>query len=839
MSAAPIAAGCAVLLALLGAAPAPAAYSTGRDCQGVGLLPVRSGALQATAPDAGPLRWRDGRGREVLRELARAGGGAPGRAGFRTAAGWFHATRVFCASVGRDGRREAVYDTDDPAGRGLAVALRRGPEGVIAVRIRVLGSTRGVLATGIGFAARRGERWLGFGERSDAVARARGEVESSVGEGAWPRAARGVPAAIVVPWGFRSRDDATTYPVPWLLSTRGHGALVRDDERSRFSLRPGGREEWAVEVDAPRLHLDVLAGPRPADALRRMTALTGRQPAPRAPWFLGVWVMPNDFDREDVPAELRRIRTLRAGDVPVSVAETTLQYLPCGDARRLRAASRARVRGLHAAGLRILAYAHPMICTRYAGVYPRFARNGWLGRRADGAPYVYRTFADRYGSLEVSQVDFTRPAAVSGFQALLAQMPRDGYDGWMEDYGEYSPPDVVSASGIPGARLHNAYPRLYHCASAGLTARASRPLAAFVRSGWTGSARCSRLVWSGDPTATWGFDGLRSALANGLSMGLSGVALWASELGGLFELDGARLDRELLLRWIELGAVSPWMKARKKAIVLASAGSRRPQVWDPDVLPVFRRWAKLHTQLWPYLQAAVERYRRDGLPLMRHLALTDPGDPRAAARDDEFRLGSDLLAAPVLAPGARSRALYLPRGPWIDLWRSARYRRRTGGLRLGTARLLRGGRDVRLPAPLGELPLLVRAGALLPLLPPDVDTLGPAPRGGGVVTFAARERRREILAFPRGRSRAAMPGGEGLASVEGRRGWTLAIRGRRTRRYAVQASLGALRRPFVPQTVLVDGRVLRRGAWRYDRRTHVLALAVRGRALRVAALRPR
>ena len=571
-----------------------------------------------------------------------------------------------------------------------------------------------------------------------------------------------------------------------------------------------------------------------------MTALTGRQPAPRAPWFLGVWVMPNDFDREDVPAELRRIRTLRAGDVPVSVAETTLQYLPCGDARRLRAASRARVRGLHAAGLRILAYAHPMICTRYAGVYPRFARNGWLGRRADGAPYVYRTFADRYGSLEVSQVDFTRPAAVSGFQALLAQMPRDGYDGWMEDYGEYSPPDVVSASGIPGARLHNAYPRLYHCASAGLTARASRPLAALRPLGVDGQRPLlARLVWSGDPTATWGFDGLRSALANGLSMGLSGVALWASELGGLFELDGARLDRELLLRWIELGAVSPWMKARKKAIVLASAGSRRPQVWDPDVLPVFRRWAKLHTQLWPYLQAAVERYRRDGLPLMRHLALTDPGDPRAAARDDEFRLGSDLLAAPVLAPGARSRALYLPRGPWIDLWRSARYRRRTGGLRLGTARLLRGGRDVRLPAPLGELPLLVRAGALLPLLPPDVDTLGPC---------AARRRRRHLRGArapprdPRLPPRALArrdAGRRGPGLRGGPRGWTLAIRGRRTRRYAVQASLGALRRPFVPQAVLVDGRVLRRGAWRYDRRTHVLALAVRGRALRVAALRPR
>ena len=85
--------------------------------------------------------------------------------------------------------------------------------------------------------------------------------------------------------------------------------------------------------------------------------------------------------------------------------------------------------------------------------------------------------------------------------------------------------------------------------------------------------------------------------------------------------------------------------------------------------------------------------------------------------------GPDLLAAPVLEPGARGAPLDLPRGRWVDLWRSVRFRARGGGLALGRARMLAGGRGVTLPAPLDELPLLARAGALLPLLPPDVDTL--------------------------------------------------------------------------------------------------------------------
>jgi alpha-glucosidase (family GH31 glycosyl hydrolase) len=54
----------------------------------------------------------------------------------------------------------------------------------------------------------------------------------------------------------------------------------------------------------------------------------------------------------------------------------------------------------------------------------------------------------------------------------------------------------------------------------------------------------------------------------------------------------------------------------------------------------------------------------------------------------KFLFGPDLLAAPVLEPGARWRRVYLPRGRWIDLWRSARYVERSGGLRLGRSRAL-------------------------------------------------------------------------------------------------------------------------------------------------------
>ena len=105
----------------------------------------------------------------------------------------------------------------------------------------------------------------------------------------------------------------------------------------------------------------------------------------------------------------------------------------------------------------------------------------------------------------------------------------------------------------------------------------------------------------------------------------------------------------------------------------------RAQIWDDEVLPHWRRWAKLRTQLYPYLAAADAEYRRSGLPIMRHLALAYPGDPSATAVEDAFLFGPDLLAAPVLDPGARG-ALAVPAarrlgGP-VALGRLPRERRR-------------------------------------------------------------------------------------------------------------------------------------------------------------------
>ncbi len=732
----------AVVAAAAAATPAPASVSAQRAPFAVSVALGDSAALRTSG--APLVRLADGRAVRL--------------------------TRV--TSLRRRGGR-LVAELAAPAPSRVRARLTAGPTraGITPLRLQARGGA--AAATGLAFATGRGERFLGFGERSDAVLRTRGEVESFVSDGPWAPEDRALVGAFVPPAGFRLRDDATYFPVPWLLSSRGHGVLALGDETHRHTL---GTRRWRVEADGAVLDLRVVSGPRPADALRRFTALVGRQPRVADEAVLGPWLQASGDEAE-------ALRTTEAAGAPLSLLQTYTHYLPCGDERDDRAGEQARTERAHAAGVSITTYVNPMVCTGYTEAYDAAAAAGALGGAPGGGPYRYRYVGST--QFEVSQYDFTAPPGDRAFQDVLSRAVADGHDGWMEDFGEYTPADLVSADGRPGHRVHNDYPVLYHRAAQRLAdSEGTPPLVRFVRSGWTGAARHAPVVWGGDPTVDWGYDGLRSAVRQGLSIGLSGVGLWGSDVGGFFALGERRLTRELLERWIELGALSGVM--RTQANGFGRPRGERPQPLDPETLPLWREMTRLRTRLWPYLAGARDQYRRTGLPLMRHHALTHPADRVLSARDDQYLLGGDLLAAPVLEPGATTRTLRLPAGAWVHLW---------------PRRTLRGPRTVTVRAPIGEPPLLVRAGAVLPLLPDDVRSLSRhADRPGGVVGRAERAHLRELLAVPRGRSTSRLgPDGTGTArSVEDAGGWTLHLRSRTVRRVTVDALLGALRRPFRP-----------------------------------------
>lgn len=742
---------------------------------------------------------------------------------------------------GAEALRMVASLRDGRASDDVAVRVRPAGDGLW----RLTATAPGARRVGVRFAGTSTEALFGTGERSDAVDRRGRETEHYVADGPFRAEDRAYVAALTPPWAGRDRDDATYFPVPWVLSSRGWGVHVEDDATSRLDAR--GRD-WSVDVDGDVLRLLVVAGPTPAAALRRFTGVVGRQPPPAAPWAFGPWFQTGQPNVVPVEEERAITRVQRDAGVPVSAAETQMHYLPCGAHRGRRAAERERAASFHRDGLARLVYVNPLLCASYLDVFSRAAAAGVLQQAVPGVPFLFPAFVGGaaplgFTSEPLAQFDFTHPATEDLVAGLVAEAVADGADGWMEDFGESTPPAVVQHDGSTGDRAHNRYPTDFHCALRRIAGRFDRPLVRFQRSGWTGSARCADVVWGGDPTTLWGFDGLSSAVRQVLSIGLSGVARWGTDVGGYNSFgagyagikpgatEDERLTPELLDRWIELGALVPVMRTKRTGLAVPSYD--RPQVFDPEHLGQWRRMTELHLQLHPYLQAADDEHRRTGLPIVRHLVLAHPDLPAAREAHDQFLLGPDLLAAPVTAPGVTERDVWLPPGRWVDWWRAVRFSERDGAYILGRATTVPGARRARHPAPVGRPPLLVRAGAVLPLLGADVDTLSPYGSEAGLVRAADRAGRLRLMAFPRGTTLARLDAGRTARSVERPGRWVLRVRAPRSTRWEVEASLATLRRPFAPRVVLVDGRRVPRSRWSHDAAAGVVRVAVRGARVRL------
>lgn len=594
-------------------------------------------------------------------------------------------------------RVEAPVHVELPArGDGATRHVEVVDEHSLRVRVASAGSANATEQ----FVAAAGERWLGFGERSHAVSLAEGEIENYVGEGTFLEHEYPFLRHMTPHWALRERPDATYFPVPWALSTRGYGVFVEDDGHSMFRFRMTRPDRWHVSIDAGVLTCRIFVGPSPLEALRWFTQATGRQPQPER-WYFGPWFQTGHENHVPLDEELRQVAVQRAAGATVVAAETHCRYLPVGEDRGYEDDERARTAFFHGEGLKVLSYLNPFVSVDYPEAFEAAAQQGALQRNSEGGVYVYEAYAGgRNPPLTIeAQYDFTAGPAEGCWQLVAERLVDAGYDGWMEDFGEYTPLDVVQADGSTGSAAHNSYATAYHAAAAAVTARlearCGRRLARFVRSGWTGTAPHVPIVWGGDPTTGWGFNGLPSSIIEGLSAGASGIAMWGSDCGG-FSSTTEQLTPELLRRWIQFAAFSPVM--RTKAGGIAIPPYDRPQVWDDEIMDTWVRYTRIHVGLLDYLEDAHAHYRETGRPIMAALELIHPDEPMVHGVFDQYLFGPDLLVCPVLEPGATSRMVVIPPGEWQDALDSH-------------AAVIVGPRRVEVVVTAEDLPVFRRAGS--------------------------------------------------------------------------------------------------------------------------------
>jgi len=488
--------------------------------------------------------------------------------------------------------------------------------------------------------------------------------------------------------------------LPLLLSNRGYGLFF---DHTSDAVLTVGRSDNGVRIvyaaEAGRLTWYFLMGPDLRGVMGEVAELLGRPPLPPR-WALGFIQSTRHFDDT---AELGALpRTIREKQIPCdglvylsSYGEALgwnrgvghLEFQP--ELWPSRATLLGEARRQH---FEVITHEYPVLHEKS----PLFAAaetsgyllpEGYERAAVTGRPPAAYRDGQRY-------IDFSNPAARAWWWAVHRELRELGVAGWWLDGGE-GPPARAQLHAGDGTLLHNIYDRFRQQAFAEGEA-ADRPdqrVFLLCRSGAAGMQRFGAACWSGDINND--FATLEAQIPLGLNTGLSGIPYWGTDVGGFFH--PVPETGELYARWFQLGAFCP---------VFRSHGwvwrEHVPWAHGAEVEAICRRYAELRYRLLPYTYTLAWQARTLGLPLMRPLVLNYPDDPRVWQLGHQFLWGDDLLVAPVTREGATAWPVYLPAGTWYDFWTGARHE---------------GPGGVTLEAPLDRLPLLVRAGAIVPMGP--------------------------------------------------------------------------------------------------------------------------
>jgi alpha-D-xyloside xylohydrolase len=170
-----------------------------------------------------------------------------------------------------------------------------------------------------------------------------------------------------------------------------------------------------------------------------------------------------------------------------------------------------------------------------------------------------------------------------------------------------------------------------------------------------------------------------------INSGFSGL-LWTPEVR-------ASASSEEWVRRMQTVCFSPM------AMINAWADGTKP--WSfPDVYQACQEVAFLRMQLLPYLYSTFAQYYFEGKPPFRAMQLTD-GFPSGFDAADQYMVGDNLLVAPLFT-GQKERKVILPAGRWYDFYTGSPV----------------GEGTITASPGLDKIPLYVRDGGIIPMIPP-------------------------------------------------------------------------------------------------------------------------
>lgn len=478
--------------------------------------------------------------------------------------------------------------------------------------------------------------------------------------------------------------------MPYLVSDKGFGLLFNDDSKSCIAFPDEETVTYTTENRQP-VSYTFIGGKGLPEVTRNYSRVIGRQDLPPF-WALGYITSKYGYrsDREALGA----IDSLKREGYPVDgIVFDLYWYGKETDMGRLEwnreqfpdpKAMLDSMKRMHVNPVLI----HQPYINQIGALdnYRSFRDKGFLTHDSVGGNVDVHTWVGDAGMFDVSN-----PATREWLWERLKGLTAEGLSGWWGDLGEpeVHPDGILHANGLGTVDYHNRYGNDWSELIYEGMRRDFPDMRPFLlmRGGTAGLQRYSVFPWTGDVSRSWA--GLQPQIKLFLNSGLSGLGYMSSDIGGFAVDKDHPSDPELYVRWMQMGVFNP---------ILRTHAQYMPEPYHyPEYREILLDLVKMRYRWLPYNYTLAYENAADGQPLARPLNYYS----NEAPSEDEYYWGSEVLVAPVMTPGAKSRKVLFPQAgaTWIDWFTGKRYN---------------GGSSAAVPVTIGTFPMFVKAGAFIP-----------------------------------------------------------------------------------------------------------------------------
>lgn len=167
----------------------------------------------------------------------------------------------------------------------------------------------------------------------------------------------------------------------------------------------------------------------------------------------------------------------------------------------------------------------------------------------------------------------------------------------------------------------------------------------------------------------------------------SKIPFLTNDLGGYTVGNVSKPEEELYIRWLQFSMFNPIVEVFCEP---ENTTSNLPWRYSERADTIFRNYAHLRMQLFPYIYSYALRSRIEG----KHMLGKFP------EHIYQYTFGNEILVAPVYEKGATEQTVFLPEGKWVNYW---------------TGEKFEGNTSITTAAPLEQIPLFVKQGAIIPM----------------------------------------------------------------------------------------------------------------------------